>query len=97
MWRTFIWHSRVAKLSTHGFDAESLRLIKSYLTNHFQITKVNKSFSSWAKLLLGVFQRSVLGQPLFKISINDSFYLSGITDACHYTDGTTRHACDFDS
>ena len=54
----------IAKLGTYGFDTESLKLIKSYLTNHLQRTKVNTSFSSWSKLLLRVSQGSVLG-PLF--------------------------------
>ena len=38
----------IAKLGTYGFDNESLKLIKSYLTNHLQRTKVNTSFSSWS-------------------------------------------------
>ena len=39
----------IAKLGAHGFDTASLKLIRSYLTNRFQRTKVNTSFSSWSK------------------------------------------------
>ena len=42
----------IAKLGAYGFDTESLKLVRSYLTNRFQRTKVNTSFSSWSKLFL---------------------------------------------
>ena len=38
----------LAKLLAYEFTNKSLRLIKSYLTNHWQRAKVNKSFSSWS-------------------------------------------------
>ena len=37
----------IAKLYAYGFSEESLKLINSYLTNRWQRTKVNISFSSW--------------------------------------------------
>ena len=86
----------IAKLAAYGFDTASPKLIRSYLTNRFQRTEVNASFSSWSKLFLGVPQRSVLGQLLFNIHINDLFYLTEMTDVCNYADDTTFHACDLD-
>ena len=38
----------IAKLRAHGFAKESLMLLLSYLSNHWQRTKINTSFSSWA-------------------------------------------------
>ena len=35
----------IAKLSAYGFNNESLKLIRSYLTNRWQRTKINKSLS----------------------------------------------------
>ena len=44
----------IAKLHVYGFSKESLKLIKSYLTNRWQRTKLNTGFSKWTEILLGV-------------------------------------------
>ena len=55
----------LAKLYAYGFEKNALRLIRSYLTERWQRTKINHSFSSWTELLQGVPQGSVLGPLLF--------------------------------
>ena len=64
----------IAKLYAYGFSEDALKLIHSYLSDRWQRTKINKSFSSWFALLKGVQQRSVLGPILFNIYLNDIFY-----------------------
>ena len=73
----------IAKLHAYGFTKESLKLIKSYLTNHCQRTKVNTNSSSWTELLIGVQQESVLGSLLFNIYINDLFYITEMINVCN--------------
>ena len=85
----------IAKLHVYGFSNESLKLIKSYLTNRWQRTKLNTGFSTWTEILLGVPQGSVLGPLLFNIYINDLFFLTENT-VCNYADETTFYACDSD-
>ena len=82
----------IAELSAYGFNNESLKLIRSYLTNRWQRTKINKSFSRWTELLQGVPQGSVLGLLLFNIYLNDLFFLVNYTEACNFADDTTFFA-----
>ena len=65
----------IAKLHAYGFDNDALNLIKSYLSNRWQKTKINLSFSSWSEFIAGVSQGSVLGPLFFNILMNDLFSL----------------------
>ena len=38
----------IANPHAYGFARDSLKLIKSFLTNCWQITKANTNFSSWS-------------------------------------------------
>ena len=41
----------LAKRHDYGFSIAALRLIHSYLTNRWQRTKINMSYSSWEEIL----------------------------------------------
>ena len=73
----------IAKLHAYGF---------SYLSDRWQRTKVNLSFSSWPELLPGVPQGSVLGPILFNIYINNPFYFL-TCEICKFADDTMPYVC----
>ena len=79
-------------LHAYGFGKESLMLLLSYLSNHWQRTKINTSFSSRTELLQGVPQESVLGSLLFNIHLNDLFFFLDC-NVCNFADDTTPFIC----
>ena len=82
----------IAKLNAYGFSKNSLRFIRSYLSNRCQRTKVNSSFSSWAELIFGVPQGSILGPLLFNINLNDVFFFVPETDMTNFADDNTPYS-----
>ena len=79
----------IAKLHAYGLDYKSLKLVHSYLHNRKQRVKVGDSFSSWAEILFGVPQGSILGPLLFNIFICDLFYFLRDEEIANYADDTT--------
>ena len=63
----------IAKLEAYGLDNDSLNLLLDYLSFRKQRTKVGSAYSKCSKIRRGIPQRSILGQLLFNIFINDIF------------------------
>ena len=80
----------ITNFHAYGFNRDSLKLTNDYLSNKWHWSKINKSFSSRAKLIQGVPQGSVLGPLLFTI------YLIYFTEICNFADDTTFFGCDKD-
>ena len=79
----------IEKLKAYGVSDSSCRLMASYLSNRTQRVKIGKVVSSWAKIIKGVPQGSILGPLIFNIFINDIFYFITHSKIYNYADDNT--------
>jgi len=82
----------IAKLHAYGFSIDALELIFEYLKDRWQRVNMNKNFSSWSKLLMGVPQGSVLGPLLFNVYLNDLLWFTE-GEVYNFADDTTLYGC----
>ena len=89
----------IAKSNAYGFSLPALRLIRDYLLNKKQRTRINNSCSTWMEIVLEVPQGSILGSLLFNIFFADLHFILNSTNIANYDDGNTPYttANDIDS
>ena len=74
-----------------NFDSDGIKFIYSYLRGRKQKTKMNCSHSSFAEILVGLPQGSILGPLLFNSYICDLFYDIGDTDFGSFADDSSPY------
>ena len=79
----------IEKLKAYGVSYSSCRLMASYLSNKNQRVTIGKVVSSWAKIIKGGPQGSILGPLIFNIFINDIFYFITHSKIYNYADVNT--------
>ena len=83
----------IARLHAYGFDTDALEFIYPYLKGRKQKTEINSSYSSFAEILLGVPQGSILGPILFNAYICDPFYNIDDLGFASFPDDDTPNSC----
>ena len=83
----------IAKLHAYDFDNDALKFIYSYLKGRKQRTKINSSCSSFAEILFGVPQGSILWPLLFNVYICDLYYDIDNLELASFADDNTPYSC----
>jgi hypothetical protein len=79
----------ITKLHSYGMDYNSTLLLTDYLTNRLQRVKTGGATSSWAKVLKGIPQGSIMGPVVFNIYMNDLFQFVNDGFLLNYADDNT--------
>ena len=82
----------IVKHNSYGSSLPALKLIKDYLQNRKQRTKIVSSHSDWEDITSGVPQGSILGPLLFNIFLCDLFFEDENNYFANYADDTTSSA-----
>ena len=79
----------LAKLHVYGTDIESLEFLQDYLSSRTQRVKLDFTFSSRLKILLGISQGFILGSLFFSIFLNNILWFIEKTDICNFANENT--------
>ena len=72
----------IAKLHAYGVNHDSLRLIRSYLSNRRQGIKLYSVSSSRLQTIIGIPQGSMLGPSFFNIFVNNLLFTNLRSTVC---------------
>ena len=79
----------LAKLHVYGTDIESLEFLQDYLSSRTQRVKLDFTFSSRLKILLGISQGFILGSLFFSIFLSNILWFIEKTDICNFANENT--------
>ena len=79
----------IAKLKAYVVQDQSIKMIKSYLSDREQRVRIGNVHSSWKTTIKGAPQGSVLGPIFFNVFINNIFYFTKRARLTNYPDDNT--------
>ena len=79
----------IAKFKAYSVQDQSIKIIKSYLSDREQRVPIGNVHSSWKSTIKGVPHGSVLGPIFFNVFINYIFYLIKRARLTNYADDNT--------
>ena len=82
----------IVQLAAYSFNYNSLQMLRSYLSNRKQRTKINDAYGKYCEILYGFPQSYILGPLLFNIYMCDMFYDINDCDIASYADDNTPYA-----
>ena len=83
----------IAKLDAYGFGDNALKLMYSYINSRQQRVRINSTYSSWADILFGVPQGSILGPLIFNIYLADLFLFCDNISIVNFADDNSPFSC----
>ena len=83
----------IAILEAYGLDKTSLHLLKDYLNNQKQRTKIGSNFGDWPGVICGIPQGSIISSFLFKIFLKDMLFSFPRSDICNFAYDNTTSSC----
>ena len=79
----------ITKFKAYGVQDQSIKIIKSYLSDREQRVRIGNVHSSWKATINGMPQSLVLGPIFFNVFINDFFHFIKRARLTNYADDNT--------
>ena len=81
----------IAKPNAYRFSLPALKLVHDHVSNRNQMTKINRTYTSWLEIVFCVPQGYNFGSLLFNIFLADLFFILNDVDTVNYANDNTPY------